>query len=147
MIQNLRILNEIYKKTNAIYRDAAKRFGVPECTFWILYTLRETGRPVTQSEIRDITQSPSQTINSALKKLEADGMVRLENQNDRRKKQIILTEKGVSFAERTADQMIAMETKAMQSLSDEEQSRMLDVMRRYAEALDKEVRGVHKKGN
>ena len=32
--------NNILKENDNLYRGVAKRLGLPECAFWILYTLR-----------------------------------------------------------------------------------------------------------
>ena len=34
--------NDLFKENDEIYRAAAKRLGLPDCAFWILYTLRES---------------------------------------------------------------------------------------------------------
>lgn len=142
MIENLHIFNEIYKESEKIYRDAARLFGLSDCAFWIIYTLRDSRQPVTQSDIRSIIHHPPQTINSALKKLEADGCVVLANLSDRRSKQILLTEKGEALSAKTADRMIAMETAAMESLKPEEQTAMLLLLRKYTDALSCSVQAL-----
>lgn len=42
--------------------------GLSDCTFWILYALRENNARLTQSEICNFFYQPKQTVNSALKK-------------------------------------------------------------------------------
>lgn len=34
--------NRILKETDELYRSAVKTMGLPDCAFWILYTLRES---------------------------------------------------------------------------------------------------------
>lgn len=36
--------NRILKETDELYRSAVKTMGLPDCAFWILYTLRESRR-------------------------------------------------------------------------------------------------------
>ena len=67
--------NHVYKENTAIYRDLSVRMGMTESTFWILYTLRVEEAPVTQSDMCAILGYPKQTVNSALKKLEQEGLV------------------------------------------------------------------------
>ena len=67
-------LNNLFKENDEIYRNAAKRVGLPDCAFWIFYILREDsikkeGNILTQSEICSTMYLPKQTVNSAMKKL------------------------------------------------------------------------------
>ena len=41
-----RELNRMYKECNEFYHALAKHFGLSDSAFWILYTLREEGRPL-----------------------------------------------------------------------------------------------------
>ena len=34
--------NRILKENDELYRSAVKTMGLPDCAFWILYTLRES---------------------------------------------------------------------------------------------------------
>ena len=91
--------NHVYKENTAIYRDLSIRLGLNESTFWILYTLRIEEPPVTQSDMCAILAYPKQTVNSALKKLEQEGLLTLFGERGRGGKPIRLTEAGVKLAE------------------------------------------------
>ena len=86
--------NELYKEQDDLYRGAARGFGLSDCAFWVLYALRETKRPMTQSGICAAVYQPKQTVHSALKKLEGEGFLRLAEGRDRRSKHLVLTERG-----------------------------------------------------
>ena len=75
--------NHVYKENTAIYRDLSIRLGLNESTFWILYTLRIEEPPVTQSDMCAILAYPKQTVNSALKKLEQEGLLTLFGERGR----------------------------------------------------------------
>ena len=98
--------NHVYKENTAIYRDLSIRLGLNESTFWILYTLRIEEPPVTQSDMCAILAYPKQTVNSALKKLEQEGLLTLFGERGRGGKPIRLTEAGVKLAEQTVDLVI-----------------------------------------
>lgn len=66
--------NREMKKLDDIYRSAAKECGMAECAFWILYTLRVEEKSFTQAELCEFLAEPKQTVNSALKKLVAEGV-------------------------------------------------------------------------
>lgn len=128
--------NNIFKANDKIYRNVAKNLGLPDCTFWILYTLRDEGNITTQSEICSAIYLPKQTVNSAMKKLENDGYIQLLNTNDRRSKQVSLTPKGLALAEKTVDRVIARETDALSGLSPDEKETFLRLFRKYADLLN-----------
>lgn len=92
--QMLIAFNRETKKLDDVYRSAAKSCGISECAFWILYTLRVEEKPFTQAEICEFLIEPKQTVNSALKKLEAEGYLTLSAGADQRSKRVCLTEKG-----------------------------------------------------
>ncbi len=127
--------NHLYKENTAIYRDLSIRMGLTESTFWILYTLRVEESPVTQSDMCAILGYPKQTVNSALKKLEQEGLLSLSGGRGRGGKPIRLTEAGIKLAEQTVDFVIEAEQRALLDLSTGEQTRLLTLMRRYNDAL------------
>ena len=127
--------NHVYKENTAIYRDLSIRLGLNESTFWILYTLRVEESPVTQSDMCAILGYPKQTVNSALKKLEQEGLLSLSGGRGRGGKPIRLTEAGIKLAEQTVDFVIEAEQRALLDLSTGEQTRLLTLMRRYNDAL------------
>lgn len=133
-------LNSIFKECDEIYRVTAKKMGIPDCAFWILYILRTDGSTLTQREICSALYEPKQTVNTALKKLVEDGYIELLADNDRRSRQLRLTEKGIGFAERTVDQVILRELSALSALSAEERALFFRLFRKYIGLLDENMR-------
>ena len=81
---------------NALYHEAAVKMGVSDSTMNILYVLCEKGDACLQSEISKLTGISRQTINSAIRKLEKDGIIYLK-QGEGRNTIVCLTEKGKQF--------------------------------------------------
>ena len=127
--------NELYKEQDDLYRAAARGFGLSDCAFWVLYALRESGRPMTQSDVCAAVYQPKQTVHSALKKLEGEGYLRLAEGRDRRSKHLVLTERGEALVRRTVDPVMAAEEAAMDTLTETEQAQLLALQRRYNAAL------------
>lgn len=127
--------NELYKEQDDLYRAVARGFGLSDCAFWVLYALRETKRPMTQSGICAAVYQPKQTVHSALKKLEGEGYLRLAEGRDRRSKHLVLTERGEALVRRTVDPVMTAETAAMGTLTETEQAQLLALQRRYNAAL------------
>lgn len=137
--QQLLIYNAIFKENNDIYRNTAKALGLSESAFWILYTIQEMDDVITQSEICDMQFLPKQTINSALKKLEAEGYLNLVFTGNRKSKQIILTTKGKELVDNTINAVILAELRAWETLSIEEQNLFLQLFRNYTDALREQM--------
>ena len=128
-------LNEIMKETDDLYRNLAKKFKMSDCMICILYILREDDRSVTQSDICNMMYMPKQTVNSSLKKMEAEGYIELLNINDKRSKQVCLTEKGVDLANNTVDIIISKENNALSKMDKEEQALFINLFKKYKDLL------------
>lgn len=63
---------------NALYHEAAVKTGVSDSVQNILYVICEKGDRCLQSEISKLTGISRQTINSAIHKLEKEGIITLE---------------------------------------------------------------------
>lgn len=135
--------NNISKELDDIYRNTARSFGISECSLWILYILRAEKGPMTQSVACDLLFYPKQTINSALKKMESDGLIKLRHVSDRRSKQIELTGKGELLAVQTADRVLRAEHGAMSGLSDQEQEIFIGLWRKYTDLLKSNMQALH----
>lgn len=91
----IRRYNSLYKANNEIYHRLARHFGLSDTAFWILYTLREQGGCVSQSQLCGELFLSKQTIHSALKQLEQGGFLQLENvPNNRKNKLVRVTSQG-----------------------------------------------------
>ena len=127
--------NDVYKEQEELYRAAIRRCGLSDCAFWVLYALRDAGRPLTQSDICTAVYQPKQTVHSSLKKLLEEDVLRLTEGRDRRSKYLVLTAAGEALTARTVDRVTAAEETAMDALTAEERTRLLLLFRRYNAAL------------
>lgn len=127
--------NSIFKENNDLYRVAAKSFGISLSVFWVLYFLREDSEIHTQKDICYASFLPKQTINSAIKKMETEKLIEHCCGNDKRSKELRLTDKGMELAQKTVDKIIDAERKTMNELSDKEQKLFVDIFRKYTDRL------------
>ena len=127
--------NEVMKENNDLYSNLAKKFKMSDCMLWILYILREENKVLTQSDICNMMYMPKQTVNSSLKKMEAEGYIELLNINDKRSKQVCLTEKGVDLANNTVDIIISKENNALSKMDKEEQALFINLFKKYKDLL------------
>ena len=130
----LRTYNRLFKENDELYHEIARCFGLSDCA------LREEEQALTQSDICESLFLPRQTIHSAIKKLEEEGMLTLRyKEGNRKNKELALTKQGQLLAERTADQVIAAEERALSHLSEAERSRFLQLYQKYINQLRKEL--------
>lgn len=134
--------NALSKESDNLYRGLVRELGGSECALWILYTLRAEKPPVTQKTICDILHAPKQTVNSAMKALEAGGYLRLEPGPDRRRKQVVLTEAGERLARESADKIIFAEEAAFGAMTESEREMFLILMGRFVRALRDEIQEI-----
>ena len=127
--------NEVMKENNDLYSNLAKKFKMSDCMLWILYILREENKVLTQSDICNMMYMPKQTVNSSLKKMESEGYIELLNINDKRSKQVCLTEKGVDLANNTVDIIISKENNALSKMDKEEQALFINLFKKYKDLL------------
>lgn len=76
-----------------------------------------------------------QSTTASLKKMEADGYIKLAQGIDHRSKQISLTAGGIRLCEKTVDRIIEVERNALEGLSSEEQELFLSLFHKYTDLL------------
>lgn len=139
-IKNLVMYNQLWMELDDLYSDYAKSSGLPECAFWIFYTLYESKDVYTQKDLSEKWSLSRQTVNSALKKLESEGLVGLVPLPGQKKnKQLVLTEEGDVFAQKVVIPIIEAEQNAFGGLSSEEQKMLLCLTQKYLRKLRAEI--------
>lgn len=128
----IRSYNELFKACNQTYHRLARHYGLSDCAFSILYFLRNEERPMTQAELCTGLFLSKQTVNSALKKLESQGQVRLEPApGQQRNKLVHLTSKGEERIAKTIDPIFQVEESAWSCMAPEDQHRFLQLWSEY----------------
>ncbi len=102
-----------------LYHDTIIKFGLTDNIGMILRFLNENGDHCLLSSIYKTTGIRKQTINSSIRKLEADGILYLE-QSDGRSKRVVLTDKGRELMENTVAQIHKAEVHALDDWTKEE---------------------------
>ena len=137
--EQMKHLNLLTSELDKAYHEAALKLGLSDSVMLILYTLCWCEG---ECLLGDLTSSASkQTINSALRKLEADGIVRLETFRGRKKK-VRLTDKGEQYVKDTVYPIIRIENEISDSWSEEEKNTDIELTRRYLEAFREKLKEV-----
>ena len=120
------------KEVDDLYHMLALKFSLSDSAMWILCTMREANRELTQSEIAQEMSMSRQTVNSAIKNLVKQGYLRLEAvSGDRRNKILSFTEEGETFVKRTVDRVLSLEHQVFENLEVEEQEQITQILRKY----------------
>lgn len=131
-----------YKDYESICNEFSKHSGLSDSEYWVLLMVRENFH--TQTAISDELFMSKQTINSASRQLVKKGLIRMENtENNLRTKQIVLTEKGVCFAEKYIDPLSKAEERAWYSLTEEERRTFIGLLKKNNELMKNELHKCH----
>lgn len=101
-------LNYLMGETEALYHDMAYHMGLSDSAMRILYTLCDNGERCLLRVLCRRGGLSKQTVNSALRKLEQEGIVYLEAAGARAK-EVCLTQKGRELTRRTVVPVMEME--------------------------------------
>ena len=133
----------IRRKTDDEYESAISAFGLSKSCMMIIFTLYSLGRPCTQKEICDDWYENKQTINSAAKKLEEEGIIDMASSPENlREKLLVFTEKGKFLAMRTVGKLIFAEKSAFAKLSEDEQQTAICLSEKFHGYLKEEFEKV-----
>lgn len=129
-------LNSVIKESDELYHLIANKRNLSDSAFWILYEIRLSDCPITQSMLCKHIFFPKQTINSSLKSLEEEGILSLASSSDNKKnKLIILTPKGLALAKEIIDDVIAAELFALETIDENELEVFLGTFKKYINLL------------
>ena len=132
--------NRTYKDVDELYTNYAKLCGLSESDFWILYALAENGSSRTQKDLCEWWSISKQTINSALKNLEKEGVVTLQSADGNKKiKYISLTDKGLAMVEKYVIPLMKAEQAAFGEMGDEQAKEYLRLNKLYADELKQKI--------
>lgn len=95
---------------------------------------------MTQKKICNCTGLAKQTVNSVIRSLKEDGYVELASGcEDRREKQVTLTEKGISYCSGLITPLREMERHALQIMGNDRAQQMVDDITLFNTLLEKEM--------
>ena len=120
----------------SLYHEAAVKIGVSDTVLDILYVLCEQEGQCLQSDIFRLTGISRQTINSAIRKLERDGLAYLK-QGEGRNTLVCLTEKGRDFSAQKVRPLFQIENKIGSEWTVDEQERYLLFTQKYRDSFKK----------
>ena len=134
----MREYTHISGEISSLYHEVAVKIGISDSAMDILYVICANGSRCLQAELCKLTGMSRQTVNSAIRKLEKDEIVYLE-QGQGRNTIVCLTEMGQKFSEEKIFPIFEMEKKIWNEWTDEEQQQYLMFQQNYRDALKKNI--------
>ncbi len=135
---------QLFCETDLVYREAAAGLGLTHSVFEILYAVWNYGDDMRcpLREVRRRSGLGKQTVNSALRRLEGEGLVCLERAGGKHK-DVCLTAQGAALAKRTVVRIMEAENAAFSGWTDQEEDSYLALTEKYLSALREAARGLN----
>ncbi len=131
-MNELQRLTSITGEIDTLYHEASYRLGQSDSSMTTLYTLLSCGGKCDISEICRLSGLRKQTLNSALRKMEENGLITLEKK-DSKNKTVLLTDNGRDEAEHTAGKLMEIENSVLGRFTAEEIQNYLSLSERFLE--------------
>lgn len=134
----LQKINCILTETTGLYHKLNVELGLSDSVADVLYTLyaNEGNYPI--MELREELSMPKQTLNSALRNLEKDGILFVELYSGRNKR-AVLTEKGWKYCKETVAHILGMEEIVFSEFTDLELKAFVKLHEKYNASLSKHI--------
>lgn len=123
-------INCLASDLDSLYHQAAQKLGVSDSVLFVLYLVYEKDGKCPLKDIRKETSISKQTLNSALRKLESEDIIYLE-QAGGRAKIVCFTQKGREYASHTIARLFNAECRAFDGWTEEEIEQYLKLMEKY----------------
>lgn len=136
--KTLKRYNYLLGEMEAAYHSMALKLELSDSAMMILYIVCEEGDSRLLSEICRLSGLSRQTVNSSIRKLEAQGIVYLEKVGSKNK-EVYLTAAGKALAERTVLRIQQAENAIFASWPIEDVEKYLDLTERFLTSLKAEA--------
>ena len=126
--------NYLIGEIDAVYHEMALNLGLSDSAMRILYAICDSGESCLLQEICRRSGVSKQTINSAIRKLEAEGIVYLEPAGGK-SKNVCLTKEGKRLAEQTVIRIMEAENDILASWAKEDVDKYLGLTEEFLTAI------------
>ena len=137
-INEIHRINYLGAELESLYHQSSVKLGITDSVSMVLYAIYDEGGECLLSDIYKNSGISKQTINSAIRNLEAQDILYLR-QHSGRSKMAILTEKGKAFAENTVAKICRAESDAFNSWTEEEITTYLQLMEKYIDCFRQQI--------
>ena len=125
-----RAINNLLGQIEGAYHDVIVRFGLSDSVFDILYLLAQEGEGCSQNRLCTVGGMSKTTLNSAIRKMEREGLVTLEA-GDGHTTRVFLTEAGRALQQETAGRIMQIEEEIFSSWPEKDQRKLIELNQRF----------------
>ena len=137
-VGELHQINYLTSEMDALYHKSSLKLGITDSVSIVLYAIHDAGERCLLSDIYKQSGINKQTVNSAIRNLEVDGILYLE-QHTGRAKTVILTDKGRDFVEKTIVRLCEAEARAFDSWAPGEVSTYIRLMEKHVSCFGQQI--------
>lgn len=138
MMHELKRFNYIATEIDAAYHKAAQKLGITDSAMMILYFVCDNGGSRMLSDICRLSGVSKQTINSALRKLETEGIVTL-NASGGKKKTVTLTEAGKEYAKEKVLPIMKIENEIFSEWTKQQREMYLSLTQSFLDSFKEKI--------
>ncbi len=142
--KEMKRFNYLLGEMDAAYHRMSLKLGLSDSASMILYAICEEGDSRLLSEICRLSGLSKQTVNSSIRKMEAEGILYLEKVGSKSKR-VCLTEAGKVLAGRTVLRIQQAENAILSSWPRQDVEKYLELTERFLAALREEAARMQKR--
>ncbi len=129
----------VWGQANGLYSAWAASKNINYYLLFVLYALQGQ-KAMTQKKICVCTGLTKQTVNSVIRSLKEGGYVELApGIEDRREKQVALTDKGIAYSSELLTPLQELEHRVLQTMGSDRVQKMIDNITLYNMLFEKEM--------
>ncbi len=136
--KKLKRYNYLFGETEAVYHEISLKMGLSDSAMRVLYAVCDRGDSRLLQEICRYSGLSKQTVNSAVRKLEKEGVLYLESAGAKAKN-VCLTDAGKDLARKTVLRIIEMENDIFESWTEEDMKAYLRFTEQFLMDLKKKA--------
>ena len=138
ILDKMRRYNYLFSEIEAVYHESSVKLGISDSVSIILYIICNSGDSCPLADICRGSGLNKQTVNSAIRKLEQDGIIYLEA-IDGKSKKVCLTKKGKDFSKKTVLRLMEMENSIYSSWPEADLDKYLELTERFLISMKEKV--------
>ncbi len=138
----VKYLNNMLCEIDNLYQSMLLSKGLSDSEYIVMFSILELGEGCLQKDIADNSYFNKKTINSTIKKLEKNGLIKLQA-GKYPNMHIYLTEDGKAYIKQKIIPIIEVENNVMNSAMDEEFINLSETYTKYINILKQEVNKFH----
>lgn len=138
LLDKIRRINCLNAEMEALYHQVSLKLEMADNEMYVLYALHDGGGSCLLSDIYKNWGMRKQTVNSVIRKLEAEGILYLVQHKGNTKK-VVLTPKGTEHTHKTIGRLNKAEINTLRSWSEDEVDTQIRLMEKFVASFAEQI--------